>query len=120
MTQILDGIAVAVQVFALCSAVTHFDFIVTIVVLERVLSFTRAFGKNLQGQTSDIFFAASHLTAMLCSLNELMEHIEVYHKFWFAEATNLAPKLGIQTKLPENVCRAQQGNLESQLMSESS
>lgn len=107
------------RAFVLCSAVTDFDFIVTIVVLKNVLSFTRAFGKNLQGQTSDVFFAASSLTAVLHSLNEVMENIEVYHEFWFEEATNLATKLDIQMKLPGKFRRAQQGNLESQLTSES-
>ncbi|KAM5185950.1 52 kDa repressor of the inhibitor of the protein kinase-like [Callospermophilus lateralis] len=107
------------RAFVLCSAVTDFDFIVTNVVLKNVLSFTRAFGKNLQGQTSDVFFAASSLTAVLHSLNEVMENIEVYHEFWFEEATNLATKLDIQMKLPGKFRRAQQGNLESQLTSES-
>uniref|UniRef100_A0A673SYY4 THAP-type domain-containing protein n=1 Tax=Suricata suricatta TaxID=37032 RepID=A0A673SYY4_SURSU len=110
---------IASRAFVLCRAVTDFDFIVTIVVLKNVLSFTRAFGKNLQGQTSDVFFAASSLTAVLHSLNEVMENIEVYHEFWFEEATNLATKLDIQMKLPGKFRRAQQGNLESQLTSES-
>ncbi|XP_041524329.1 52 kDa repressor of the inhibitor of the protein kinase isoform X2 [Microtus oregoni] len=110
---------VAGRAFVLCSAVTDFDFIVTIVVLKNVLSFTRAFGKNLQGQTSDVFFAASSLTAVLHSLNEVMENIEVYHEFWFEEATNLATKLDVQMKLPGKFRRAQQGNVESQLTSES-
>ncbi|XP_069891082.1 52 kDa repressor of the inhibitor of the protein kinase isoform X2 [Dipodomys merriami] len=110
---------IAGRAFVLCSAVTDFDFIVTVVVLKNVLSFTRAFGKNLQGQTSDVFFAASSLTAVLHSLNEVMENIEVYHEFWFEEATNLATKLDIQMKLPGKFRRAQQGNVESQLTSES-
>uniref|UniRef100_A0A2K6LQN8 THAP-type domain-containing protein n=1 Tax=Rhinopithecus bieti TaxID=61621 RepID=A0A2K6LQN8_RHIBE len=91
---------IAGRPFVLCSAVTDFDFIVTIVVPKNVLFFTRAFGKNLQGQTSDVFFAASGLTAVLHSLNEVMENIEVYHEFWFEEATNLATKLDTQMKLP--------------------
>ena len=110
---------IAGRAFVLCSAVTDFDFIVTIVVLKNVLSFTRAFGKNLQGQTSDVFFAASSLTAVLHSLNEVMENIEVYHEFWFEEATNLATKLDIQMKLPGKFRRAQHSSLESQLTSES-
>ncbi|KAL1786557.1 52 kDa repressor of the inhibitor of the protein kinase [Sigmodon hispidus] len=110
---------IAVRAFVLCSAVTDFDFIVTIVVLKNVLSFTRAFGKNLQGQTSDVFFATSSLTAVLHSLNEVMENTEIYHEFWFEEATNLATKLDIQMKLLGKSRRTQQGNLESQLTSES-
>ncbi|MXQ99499.1 hypothetical protein E5288_WYG011623 [Bos mutus] len=62
---------------------------------------------------------SSSLTAVLHSLNEVMENIEVYHEFWFEEATNLATKLDIQMKLPGKFCRAQHSNLESQLTSES-
>ncbi|KAG5193954.1 hypothetical protein JEQ12_020315 [Ovis aries] len=95
---------IAGQAFVLCSVVTDFDFIVTTVVLKNVLSFTRAFGKNLR---------------VLHSLNEVMENIEVYHEFSFEEATNLATKLDIQMKLPGKFCRARHSNLESQLTSES-
>uniref|UniRef100_A0A2K6MSP3 THAP-type domain-containing protein n=1 Tax=Rhinopithecus bieti TaxID=61621 RepID=A0A2K6MSP3_RHIBE len=110
---------VAGRAFVLYSAVTDFDFIVTIAVLKNALSFTRAFGKNLQGQTFDVFFAAGSLTAVLRSRGEVMENIEVYQEFWFEEVTNLATKLDIQMKLPGKFCRAYQGNLESQLTSES-
>lgn len=110
---------IAGRASVLCSAVTDFDFIMTIVVLKNVLPFTRAFGKNLPGQTSAVFLAASSLTAVLHSQNEVMENIEVYHEFWLEEATNLATKLDIQKKLPGKSRRAQQGNLESQLTSES-
>ncbi|KAB0339371.1 hypothetical protein FD755_024975 [Muntiacus reevesi] len=102
---------IADQAFVLCSAITGFYFIVTIVVPKIVLSFTRAFGKNLQGQTSDVFFAASSLTAVLHSLNEVMENVEVYHEFWFEEGTNLATKLDIQMKLPGKFRRAQHKTL---------
>ncbi|XP_077197357.1 52 kDa repressor of the inhibitor of the protein kinase [Paroedura picta] len=102
----------------LSSALADFDFVVTAVIVKNILSFTRAFGKNLQGQTSDVFFAASSLTAVLHSLNEVMENIEVYHEFWFEEATNLATKLDLPVKLPGKYCRAQQGNLESEVTPE--
>nr|XP_033804979.1 52 kDa repressor of the inhibitor of the protein kinase isoform X2 [Geotrypetes seraphini] len=108
----------ASQAFILSNGLTDFDFIVTIVVLKNALSFTRAFGKNLQGLTSDVFIAASSLTAVLHSLNEVMENIEVYHEFWFEEATNLATKLDIQIKLPGRFRRSQHGNLEPEIVSE--
>ncbi|XP_026579271.1 52 kDa repressor of the inhibitor of the protein kinase isoform X3 [Pseudonaja textilis] len=106
------------QASILSMALANFDFVVTVVIIKNVLSFTRAFGKNLQGQTSDVFFAASSLTAVLHSLNEVMENIEVYHEFWFEEATNLASKLDIPIKLPGKYCRAQQGNVDSEITPE--
>ncbi|VFV36289.1 52 kda repressor of the inhibitor of [Lynx pardinus] len=48
------------------------------------------------------------LVAVLYSLNEVMENIEVDHEFWSAEATNVATKLDIQLKLPGKFRRAQQ------------
>ena len=49
----------------------------------------------------------------------MMEYIEVYHEFWFEEATDLAMKLDTQLKLPGKIHKARQGNLGSQLTSES-
>ncbi|KAM3933210.1 52 kDa repressor of the inhibitor of the protein kinase [Leptodactylus fuscus] len=106
------------QAFVLSSALTDFDFVVTIVILKNSLSFTRAFGKNLQGLTSDIFSAANSLTAVLHTLNEVIENIEVYHEFWFEEATNLAAKMDIPVKLPGRFCRMQHMNLQADLTSE--
>lgn len=47
-----------------------------------------------------------------------MKDIEVYHEFWFEEATNLATELDIQMKLSWEFHGAQQGNPESRLTSE--
>ncbi|XP_073517607.1 52 kDa repressor of the inhibitor of the protein kinase isoform X1 [Phyllobates terribilis] len=106
------------RAFVLSSALTDFDFVVTIVILKNVLSFTRAFGKNLHGLTSDVFSAANSLTAVLHALNEVMENIEVYHEFWFEEATNLAAEIDIPVKLPSRFRRIQRTNLQPDLTSE--
>nr|XP_034972129.1 52 kDa repressor of the inhibitor of the protein kinase isoform X1 [Zootoca vivipara] len=110
--------SVASRACTLSTALSDFDFVVTVVIIKNILSFTRAFGKNLQGQTSDVFFAASSLTAVLHSLNEVMENIEVYHEFWFEEATTLATKLDLPVKLPGKFSRAQQGSLDSEITPE--
>ena len=49
----------------------------------------------------------------------MMENIEVYHEFWFEEATNVASKLDIQMRLQGKFCRVQHSNLESQFAFES-
>lgn len=86
--------------FSISEALSDFEFVVTLVILKNTLSFTRAFGKNLQGETLDVFFAANSLTAVLHSLNEVMDNIEVYHEFWFEEAANLAATMGISVCVP--------------------
>lgn len=81
-------------------ALADFEFIISLVVLKNTLSFTRAFGKNLQEQATDIYSAANNLTAVLHSLNEVSENIDVYHEFWFEEAVNLATAMEIPVKVP--------------------
>ncbi|KAG8431356.1 hypothetical protein GDO86_018984 [Hymenochirus boettgeri] len=106
------------RAFVLSSALSDFDFIVTCVILKNALSFTRAFGKNLQGNTSDIFSAANSLTAVLHSLNEIKENIEVYHEFWFEEATDLAEKLNVLVRPPSRFRTMQLPNLQPALTAE--
>ncbi|KAK1337036.1 LOW QUALITY PROTEIN: hypothetical protein QTO34_003081 [Cnephaeus nilssonii] len=108
---------IAGRAFALCSAATDFDFVVTIVVLKMFYLLQEPLGKA--SRTSDVFFAASSSTVVLHSVHEVIENIEVYHEFWFEEATNLATKLDIQMKLSSwEFHGAQQGNPGSQLTSE--
>ncbi|TRY89223.1 hypothetical protein DNTS_025395 [Danionella cerebrum] len=91
---------VAHDAFVISEALTDFEFVMTLVVLKNTLSFTRAFGKNLQGETNEVFVASGSLMAVLHSLNEVFENIEVYHEFWFEEAVNLAAALEIPVKVP--------------------
>lgn len=81
-------------------ALADFEFIISLVVLKNTLSFTRAFGKNLQGQGTDIYSAANNLPAVLHSLNEVSDNIDVYNEFWFEEAINLAAAMDAQVKVP--------------------
>ncbi|XP_078401146.1 52 kDa repressor of the inhibitor of the protein kinase-like isoform X2 [Cetorhinus maximus] len=97
---------IATQASMLSSTMRDFEIVVSLMVLKNVLSYTRAFGKNLQGQASDTYFASSTLTAVLHSLNEMRDNIDVYHEFWLEEATNLSIKMGIELKLPWR-CRRQ-------------
>ncbi|XP_068122755.1 52 kDa repressor of the inhibitor of the protein kinase isoform X2 [Hyperolius riggenbachi] len=114
---VLDG-KISSRAFILSSALTDFDFLVTVVILKNALSFTRAFGKNLQGFTSDVFSAANSLTAVLHALNEVMENNEVYHEFWFEEATTLAAKLEIPVKIPGRFRRMHFANFPHDLTPE--
>ncbi|XP_029571257.1 52 kDa repressor of the inhibitor of the protein kinase [Salmo trutta] len=92
--------AVTGDAYSIAETLADFEFIVTLVILKNALSFTRAFGKNLQGEALDVFFAANSLTAVLHSLNEVFDNIEVYHEFWFEEAMNLAGTMEIPVKVP--------------------
>ncbi|XP_026228983.1 THAP domain containing 12a isoform X2 [Anabas testudineus] len=86
-------------------ALTDFEFIMALVVLKHVTTLTRAFGKNLQGTATDAHFAATSLKAMLHSLKEVSDNIDVYHEFWNDEAVNLAAAMEIPVKIPRSFLR---------------
>ncbi|XP_070827346.1 THAP domain containing 12b [Chaetodon trifascialis] len=93
--------------YSIAETLADFEIIVTIVILKNVLTFTRAFGRNLQGETLDVFFAANSLTAVLHSLNEVNDNIDVYHEFWYEEAVSVANVMGIPVKVPRLFLRKQ-------------
>lgn len=99
--------ATAADAYSISESLADFEIIVTIVILKNVLTFTRAFGRNLQGETLDVFFAANSLTAVLHSLNEVNDNIDVYHEFWYEEAVSLASVMEIPLKIPRLFLRKQ-------------
>ncbi|XP_028825728.1 52 kDa repressor of the inhibitor of the protein kinase-like [Denticeps clupeoides] len=103
---------------SIAEVLADFEFIVTLVVLKNALSFTRAFGKNIQGDTLDIFFAASSLTAVLHSLNEVIDNIEVYHEFWFEESVNVAAAIDVPVRVPRLFLRKQRDHGGEELQPE--
>lgn len=109
---------IAHEAFVVSEALADFEFAMALVVLKNTLSFSRAFGKNLQGQTGEVFFAANSLTAVLHSLNEVLENIDVYHEFWFEEAVNLAAALEIPVKIPRLFFRKQRPDAGDEIQPE--
>lgn len=89
-------------------ALTDFEFIMALVVLKNTLTLTRALGKNMQGKATDVHFAADSLKAVLHSLTEVYDNLDVYHEFWNDEAANLAAALDIPVKIPRTFMRKHQ------------
>lgn len=86
-------------------ALADFEFVMALVVLKNALTLTRAFGKNVQGKATDAHFAATSLKAVLHSLKEVSDNIDVYHEFWNDEAVNLAAAMEIPVKVPRSFLR---------------
>lgn len=89
-------------------ALADFEFVMALVVLKNTMTLTRAFGKNVQGNAADVHFAASSVKAVLHSLKEVSDNIDVYHEFWYDEATNLAAAMEIPVKVPRSFLRKHQ------------
>uniref|UniRef100_A0A3P9NZD1 THAP domain containing 12a n=1 Tax=Poecilia reticulata TaxID=8081 RepID=A0A3P9NZD1_POERE len=90
-------------------ALTDFEFIMALIVLKNVMVLIQAFGKNLQGKAVDIHSATASLTAVLQSLKEMSDNIDVYHDFFYDEAVNLAAAMEIPVKVPRFFSRKHQG-----------
>lgn len=86
-------------------ALTDFEFVMALIVLKNTLALTRAFGTNLQGKATDSYFAGRSTKAVLHSLKELSDNIDVYHEFWTDEAINLATSIEIPIKVPRSFLR---------------
>ncbi|XP_076002594.1 THAP domain containing 12b [Genypterus blacodes] len=99
--------SVIADAYSISETLADFEIVATIIILKNVLTFTRAFGKNLQGGVGDAFFAANSLTAVLHSLNEVNDNIDVYHEFWFEEAVNVANIMEISVRAPRLFLRKQ-------------
>lgn len=93
--------------YLIAEILADFEVLVTIVILKNVLTFTRAFGRNLQGETLDVYSAANSLTAVLHSLNEVNDNIDVYHEFWYEEAMSVATVMDVPVSIPRLFLRKQ-------------
>ncbi|TNN76913.1 repressor of the inhibitor of the protein kinase [Liparis tanakae] len=89
-------------------ALADFEFVMALIVLKNALTVTQAFGKNVQGPTGDAHFATSSLNAVLHTLKEVSDNIDVYHEFWTDEAVNLAAAMEIPVKVPRSFLRKHQ------------
>ncbi|XP_074466133.1 THAP domain containing 12a [Sebastes fasciatus] len=89
-------------------ALADFEFVMALVVLKNALTLTQAFGKNVQGEATDAHFAAVSLKAVLHSLKEVSDNIDVYHEFWNDEAVTLATAMEIPVKVPRSFLRKHQ------------
>ncbi|KAM9846347.1 THAP domain containing 12a [Aulostomus maculatus] len=90
------------EALEISKVLTDFEFIMSLIVLKNTMTLTRAFGKNVQGKTTETHFAANSLKAVLHSLMEVYDNIDVYHEFWNEEAVNLAAALEIPVKVPRS------------------
>ncbi|XP_047234319.1 THAP domain containing 12a [Girardinichthys multiradiatus] len=90
-------------------ALTDFEFIMALIVLKNIMALIQAFGKNLQGKAADVHSAAASLPAVLHSLKEISDNIDVYHDFFYDEAINLAAAMEIPVKVPRLFLRKHQG-----------
>ncbi|XP_006006171.1 uncharacterized protein SI:DKEY-250D21.1 isoform X2 [Latimeria chalumnae] len=98
-----DALAVE-QADVLSSALKDFDFIISLVVLSNVLSFSQSFSKNLQGEPNSVIANMKNLSSVIHSLSNLLVNLDVIHDAWFAEAIKLTNTLGPGVTFSDQFC----------------
>ncbi|XP_062870415.1 uncharacterized protein si:dkey-250d21.1 isoform X2 [Trichomycterus rosablanca] len=95
--------AVINQAEKLLLTVRDFDFIVAVVALKNVSSFTRELSAALQKDYSSAASQLCQIAGIVATLNRLKTNIKVFHQNWFDEACGIAQNLGVPVKVPDNV-----------------
>uniref|UniRef100_A0A8C6TMY5 THAP domain containing 12a n=1 Tax=Neogobius melanostomus TaxID=47308 RepID=A0A8C6TMY5_9GOBI len=98
---------IAQEAMVISKALTDFEFLMTLIVLKNITALTKAFGKNMLGDAGDISCAANSLPAVLHSIKEVVDNIDVYHEFWYEEAMNIAAAVDVVVKVPRSFVRKQ-------------
>ncbi|KAM8834510.1 uncharacterized protein ACB058_016088 [Synchiropus picturatus] len=96
-------VSVSAQATALLKNLLEFEFIMVMVVLKNLSSFTKELSAGLQ---KDHFSAASQLcqiSGIVASLTRVKTNIKVFHQNWYDEAFAIAQSLRVQIEVPENV-----------------
>lgn len=96
---------IAQEAMVISKALTDFEFLMTLIVLKNITALTKAFGKNMLGDAGDISCAANSLPAVLHSIKEVVDNIDVYHEFWYEEAVNVAIAVDVIVKVPRSFVR---------------
>lgn len=102
---------VAQEAMVISKALTDFEFLMTLIVLKNITALTKAFSKNMLGDASDIICAANSVPAVLQSIKEVEDNIDVYHEFWYEEALNIAAAVDVTVKVPRSYVRKHSDSL---------
>ena len=87
-------------------AISDFEFIISLVIAQKVLSYTEGITSSLQSKSIDIIAAYKHVNVITESLRDVRRNIEQYNKEWYTLAKELAQKVQVEPKIPR-LCKRQ-------------
>lgn len=88
------------KAFSLMHSIVSSEFIVSLVVLENVMTLTLPLARKLQAEYMDVLSALTLVDATLKSIQEKRSKNEEYFQKLFEKAQNLASKVGTELKKP--------------------
>ena len=94
-----------VDAVALSKAILNFEFIITLHVVERYMSFTESLTRSLQARALDIIKAVQHIVVLKQVLHDARLDIETQFKILFTNAVKCAEKYNISVSIPRRCSR---------------
>ena len=88
-------------------ALSQFSFIVTLVVTQSVLAYTKGLSVKLQGPYMDVARAHREIETVKATLEEARSNVDTYHARVYAQATAMAQSVGIEEMTPRLASRQQ-------------
>ena len=73
----------AADAYALCSLLSNFDFIITLVIMRNLLGYTKLATIQLQGVETDLIEGLRDVKVMMRFLQTVRDLIDGYHSEWF-------------------------------------
>ena len=84
-------------------SIVSFEFIVSFVMVARVLEVTRPLTKQLQSVSIDVIESTEKLSLLTSMLMRLRTEIDAIHEDWYTEAVKLAGKVGTVPLQPRSI-----------------
>ena len=84
----------------------NFEFIMMLVIVERVFAVTRDATVILQDREIDLFTAYKEVRNVRAALTNIRENVDKYHAEWFGEAKKMAANVGV-SPTKRRICNIQ-------------
>ncbi len=104
---------------SLLTLITHFDFIVALVITRNILDATLPVTELLQGKSIDVMDGLNLITTLKNDVTTMRTNVDFYHTTWYEEAFKLAKEVEVQEGKKRTVGRqATRSNPPSQSFTE--
>ena len=81
---------------SLLTLITHFDFIVALVITRNILDATLPVTELLQGKSIDVMDGLNLITTLKNDVTTMRTNVDFYHTTWYEEAFKLAKEVEVQ------------------------
>ena len=86
-------------------SITTTEFISALVITAACLNYLRPLTCNLQSEAKDIVDAVKEINSLICTLQNIREHIDSHHSTWFREIEKMCTKVGTEACIPRRCGR---------------